>query len=1228
MMVLLAVLADGATPSISTAAAAAAAARTAGLGEDRRSAVVLNPCRREAAACVQDADCRDCEARRMGEGGMGAEESAVRGDRRPRVSWDDFRINYSLLSGGAGSPSNKLCENFGAVACGRMTTAVGAVGVEEGYATASEKPCRDNPVVKELFTCRMASVGCELEDAPCVTKNPRRLHGREASSQPVDHEGYGHARPLPPEQAVVERGARRAARAAAPGVPRGEMTGENAAGAVLSLVAFCVRRPVGRRRASWWKGESAPSLTSSAGWRSSSTARWSPSPSTVPSAAPSAALSDSSKGDAVGFVVGSFSAEGVSDTLLDSLGVAGVVRQVVCGLGSCPHGEDSVNVEAEVTAIQGPASRMLSAVGAGAQHSQSQRHGQQKMLRRVRRRPPQHRQLEAGAAAASSRDPTTLRSGQRQELGRRRRLGDIAGVEFKLPTGEGTEGDDGEVLTESQLAAAFINNVADPAVLSSLATDLGVDVEDLGFSNLAFYQGQEFAFDKEFDVGSLEFSGSSTFGGDDVTLGYHTWLLAIGLVSIPAFIVVCIHSCIERERAQDESWTGKPIIMTVAGHSKAGAPAVFVQRMKKPGVVSGRYEYDGATNSGDSGGVWRAGLVTGKMTAAGGRHADRKVNPALALIDRDDMCLRSSSSSQGGFTFDNPMHGGDRGDRQLYGDVESPGYATSGVAADNPTYARASATRRAQGCGPRKENQELEDEAQWPGRRMRGISGSSLGLSEQRLPTVAEAEYSSGEWESESDRHASIFSPITGSESAAGDRGWETNSDRTYGSGGGPDNRKAWGGVSATPAAQPSGPLPGESSALSKEASSIQTAQLTQATANLGSHRTTDSGATFDSIFDEEPEIKQPGRAKRRGNSKTSGGAAGAGRAPQTAKENSNRSAPGREASYIPPFSTQQKHQHQHQQQQQQQQQQHGLESRPSRPPTASEVVRDRNRSLDSYRETTTASAAAQQASVRGDDCTTSGKTVGARQLTAACPNASRMTASVLRVEAAASPAQSKEEIATALLREHGSNIWESGDGEEATGWQMKDVQASRTRNGRSLVCLSRGEHDGGRDGGSGVGDGDGYGGDGHGGRGYGGNNNIGDHPDEPPLASTQGGPVKARKVVPVAVHRRVHSTGSSLYSSDYSNESLSPVSKQLRQSMTIARISSCSSLASQAFHAPSVCSAYTDVGSRVFGSVAWNRTYLGGGGGGSWYGGSSIGSTSSLGEEGASFSGDGQLQR
>ncbi|CAN0520101.1 unnamed protein product [Ectocarpus sp. 12 AP-2014] len=137
---------------------------------------------------------------------MGGAESAGRGDRRPRVSWDEFRINHSLLSGGTGSPSNKPCENFGTVACGRVTTALGAVSAEEGYDTASENLCRDNPAVKELFACRVASAGCELEDAPCATQNPRRLQPREAPSEFVDDEGYRHARSLPPGEAVVERG--------------------------------------------------------------------------------------------------------------------------------------------------------------------------------------------------------------------------------------------------------------------------------------------------------------------------------------------------------------------------------------------------------------------------------------------------------------------------------------------------------------------------------------------------------------------------------------------------------------------------------------------------------------------------------------------------------------------------------------------------------------------------------------------------------------------------------------------------------------------------------------------------------------------------------------------------------------------------------------------------------------------------------------------------------------
>lgn len=208
-MVLLAVLVDDATPTIATAAAAeaqaAAEARTVASTEDGRGAAMLDPYDPEAAAYAQDAECRDCEARRMGHGGVGGAESMGSGGSRPGASWHEF-TNRPLLSAVAGSPSSTLCEDLGAVTRGRMTAALGAVGVEEGHATASEDPCRDKRVVKELLASWTASTGSALEDAPCVTQNSRRLRQREASSHSADGEGHRHARSLPPEEAVVELG--------------------------------------------------------------------------------------------------------------------------------------------------------------------------------------------------------------------------------------------------------------------------------------------------------------------------------------------------------------------------------------------------------------------------------------------------------------------------------------------------------------------------------------------------------------------------------------------------------------------------------------------------------------------------------------------------------------------------------------------------------------------------------------------------------------------------------------------------------------------------------------------------------------------------------------------------------------------------------------------------------------------------------------------------------------
>ncbi|CAM9123367.1 unnamed protein product, partial [Scytosiphon promiscuus] len=58
-----------------------------------------------------------------------------------------------------------------------------------------------------------------------------------------------------------------------------------------------------------------------------------------------------------GFVRGSFSADGVSDDVLDTLGEEGVVRQAVCALDPCPGGLESVIVGEEVVLL--PSGRML-----------------------------------------------------------------------------------------------------------------------------------------------------------------------------------------------------------------------------------------------------------------------------------------------------------------------------------------------------------------------------------------------------------------------------------------------------------------------------------------------------------------------------------------------------------------------------------------------------------------------------------------------------------------------------------------------------------------------------------------------------------------------------------------------------------------------------------------------------------------------------------------------------
>ena len=134
---------------------------------------------------------------------------------------------------------------------------------------------------------------------------------------------------------------------------------------------------------------------------------------------------------------------------------------MVCELDKCPGGLESVLVGDEAAA-QLSGRRMLFLRGHPQRQSvgergegphQTVRDGAESVLRgqdRVRR-------SEDGNGVAGGK--LWQQAGSER---RRRRLPDIEDIGFSIPSDGGTEGEDGEVMTGSQQAAAFVNSMADP----------------------------------------------------------------------------------------------------------------------------------------------------------------------------------------------------------------------------------------------------------------------------------------------------------------------------------------------------------------------------------------------------------------------------------------------------------------------------------------------------------------------------------------------------------------------------------------------------------------------------------------------------------------------------------------------------------------------------------------------------------------------------------------------
>eukprot|EP00903_Cladosiphon_okamuranus_P017296 g15937.t2 len=397
-----------------------------------------------------------------------------------------------------------------------------------------------------------------------------------------------------------------------------------------------------------------------------------------------------------GFMTGSFSADGVSDDVLASLGEDGVVRQVVCELDPCPGGPESVLVGDEAAAVQSSRVRIVKDTP-----GQTARRGERRRPRalrdgdvgslRGRRRGPQSEINEEGDTGGVGRQ------GQGQGDGLlRRRLANIEEVDFSVPSEGGVEGEDGEAMTESQQAAAFINNLADPAVLAEIAAGLGVEVENLDFGGITFYQGSEFPIEKEFDGGSVELSsirGIDDRVEDSDPSRVGTWVFALFLAVLLALAVACLCCCIERASPKKErvavAWLDKPILKHLGGGSPIVSEIISERKLatiaeedRGPEDVEEDevdHEYDAAALASRSRRRW-----SGKRGARDGRPGKKKagVPRRTESVDSFDVQAREQQqqrrrrelsredSGDSKFKYDNPMHREeDVGYGRRYGDL-------------------------------------------------------------------------------------------------------------------------------------------------------------------------------------------------------------------------------------------------------------------------------------------------------------------------------------------------------------------------------------------------------------------------------------------------------------------------------------------------------------------------------------------------------------------------------
>ncbi|CAN0153245.1 unnamed protein product, partial [Ectocarpus sp. 8 AP-2014] len=141
----------------------------------------------------------------------------------------------------------------------------------------------------------------------------------------------------------------------------------------------------------------------------------------------------------------------------------------------------------------------------------------------------------------SSRDEEGFRLGRR----RRRRLAEFEDVQFEVPTPTAAAVEsEAEPVTGSKQAADLFNKAADETSLTGVASALGINVADLNFGDLAYFEGGEFTFSSDFD--QAEGEGASTWA---------TVLVAFILVTAMLLCSCC--ACLVAKHATEKGMDGR-----------------------------------------------------------------------------------------------------------------------------------------------------------------------------------------------------------------------------------------------------------------------------------------------------------------------------------------------------------------------------------------------------------------------------------------------------------------------------------------------------------------------------------------------------------------------------------------------------------------------------------------------------------------------------------------------